>query len=164
MAEVTLTLRDSSGVLIEDITVDATEAFDVATGHRDHGDIVEVTDSSGFGPLIADTEHLEWFQDLATTADRKVTFDFEAFFTWIDNEYADPWSYDASYLLARFRDVYHGHFDSKEDFARDWAENCIQSIPPALEPHIDWESMADSLAEDYLVLDSERGGIDVFYE
>lgn len=44
----------------------------------------------------------------------------------------------------RFDDEYRGEWASREEYARDWAENC-QDLPREWEDYIDWHAYAEGL-------------------
>lgn len=88
------------------------------------------------------------------------------FLAWVDDGYATLPSNvdDAEELLDQFESAFIGHYDSRVNFAMEFAMEGAQ-LPDELPwpyTYIDWEKAADELFHDYIDIDAPDGGIYVF--
>lgn len=105
----------------------------------------------------------EW-EDLANVADLADAIEEygEAFATWFANESGDMDSIDTS----RFRGAYLGHFDSLEDYAREYLADTgmFDNVNDVIQQYFDFEAFARDMRLDGSVwtADASEGGVHVF--
>ena len=72
---------------------------------------------------------------------------------------------DVENLQEQYQDSYYGQWDSEEDFAYQWHENCdhLNGVPDFLRNHIDWDSVArDMFLDGFFSGTDENGCLHVF--
>lgn len=70
--------------------------------------------------------------------------DFEAFVSFLDFSSYNLNDEELDYLLSKFRDSYQGKYDSEENYAYQYVENCYD-LPEFAETYFDYEKFAHSL-------------------
>lgn len=94
--------------------------------------------------LVGECWLSENFFDLRDTMDSLKDDQPEAFMVWCTHGSYDLSSEDANSLLSKFKDEYQGKYDSEEDFAYEYVENCYD-LPEFAKTYFDYEKFAREL-------------------
>ena len=94
--------------------------------------------------LIGECWLSENFFDLRDAMDSLKDDQPEAFMMWCNHGSYDISSEDAHSLLSKFKDEYQGKYDSEEDFAYQYVENCYD-LPEFAKTYFDYEKFAQEL-------------------
>lgn len=149
--------------------VDADEAGDFVPCRRtEYGSPHEewwCMDHEGFGAWLSGECSPMEAQRIAETiaAIRADGVNPDAVAAWSGDVGPDVDEWDAPTSDA-FSDAYFGEWDSFKDYAEDFADQTGAVPDDAVWPltHIDWDSAADELEQEYHVVDNPAGGVFVF--
>ncbi len=110
-----------------------------------------IHDHEGFGGMVGE---YSTFEEVATHAKMidKHGAAWTAYVSWTCESCPDE---------DGFEDAYNGEWDSREDFARHMADECLD-IPESMASYFDYEAFARDLFMDYADIDNPEGGIFVF--
>lgn len=104
--------------------------------------------------LVSESWISETVFELIEQADKIEEFDaFMAFLDFTSYSLEDE---DLGYLLSKFKDCYHGKYDSEEAYAEQYVDNCYE-LPDFVQGYFDYEKFANTLfMTDYYFDDETR--------
>lgn len=86
------------------------------------------------------------FWDLLNKINELDDTEAEAFIVYLDNiRTYDIGNNDIDDLYSDFSEAYMGQYNTEEDYARDYVEQCCVEIPEWIEPYFDYEAYARNL-------------------
>lgn len=94
--------------------------------------------------LISESWLSEKFFDLRDALDNLKNNEQEAFMVWAEYCSHDLSNEDAYKLVSRFKEEYQGKYDSKEDFAYEYIENCYE-LSEFVQTYFDYDKFTRDL-------------------
>lgn len=70
--------------------------------------------------------------------------EFDAFMAFLDFSSYSLEDEELGYLLSKFNDCYQGKYDTEEDYAYEYVDNCYE-LPEFVEGYFDYEKFANTL-------------------